>query len=120
MPSIIGRQHASRRFPSLLWPFHFLGFFAVLFLFFFFTTASASRPRAAIFSQLVVQCLQADTQNFRGAGLVILGPLPCLENQQALSFTHCCSHPHTNRISVVDGRTQRRVTKTRRQMLVFH
>src|SRR5207248_9577276 len=65
---------------------------------FFLLCTSSIAAGAAVFLQLVVQGLQADTQNFSRAGLIVVGGLERFTNQRPLRFADRRSNPNADRI----------------------
>src|SRR5260370_28488069 len=86
-----GRQLAN----NLLLLLQFLRFFLL------FGTIRAVCRRASVLFEFVMQSLQADAQNLGSAGLVVVGGLESLQNQQPLGFAYGCAHAHANRVRII-------------------
>src|SRR5579864_3782994 len=68
---------------------------------FLFGAARAISSRAAVLLQFVVKRLQANAENLGGPGLIVVRGFERLQNQQALSFTHCGAHADPDGIAVI-------------------
>src|ERR1700693_1343673 len=84
---------------------------------YFLLPGNGLRGGAAILLQFIVKSLQADAENLGGSRLVIAGSLQRLENQHFLSLFHGGTYAQANRIGIVGCSAQRRLPKSRGQML---
>ena len=67
-----------------------------------------------------MQSLQADSQNFSGFGLVVVGGFESLQDEEFLRFSDRGADAQAHRVGIVHRRSHRRLTETGRQMLGFN
>src|SRR5271166_1415842 len=76
----------------------------------------AGAVRSVLF-QLIVQGLQADAEDLRGAGLVIVGCFQRLQDEQALGLINCGADAEPNRVGFLHRRARNHLSETRWEVL---
>src|SRR5712672_1729895 len=76
----------------------------------------SGRGGGAVLLQLIVQGLQADAENFRGFGLVVLGVLERPHDEPALGLFHGGSDAELDTVAIHHWRFHDRRSEDRRKM----